>query len=82
MRQLNDSAVNVSWSRFESEDIFYRVYYSSPDGRADFAANSSWGVISRLQQGQTQFQVAAVAIIQGLDSEGQKSATVCLNGGE
>ena len=80
VRQLNNSAVNISWSRFESQDVFYRVYYSSPDGQTDFSGNSSWGVVDRLQ-GQTQFQVAAVVIIQGVPTEGLKSETACPGGG-
>ena len=80
MRQLNSSAVNVSWSRFDSEDVFYRVYYWSPPGQAEFSGNSSWGVIARLQ-GQTQFEVAAVVIIQGVPTEGLRSETVCSGGG-
>ena len=79
VRQLNSSAVNVSWSRFESQDVFYRVYYSSPDGQSDFSGNSSWGVVDRLQ-GQTQFQVAAVVIIQGEPIEGLRSEVIYSNG--
>ena len=73
VKQLNSSAVNVSWTRFDSEDVFYRVYYLSPPGQADFPGNSSWGVLDRLQPGQTQFQVAAVAVIQGIQTEGPRS---------
>ena len=82
VRQLNSSAVNISWSRFNSEDVFYRVYYRSPPGQADFPGNSSWGVLNRLQSGQTQFQVAAVVIIQGVPMEGERSETTCPNGGK
>ena len=80
MKQLNSSAVNVSWTRFDSEDVFYRVYYSSPPGQADFPGNSSWGVIHRLQPGQTQFQVAAIAVIQGIQTEGQRSDVIATTG--
>ena len=73
VRQLNSSAVNVSWSRFDSEDVFsYRVYYSSPEGQTDFSGNSSWGVVGRLQ-GQTRFQVVAVVVFQGMESLGDRS---------
>ena len=81
VKQLNSSAVNVSWTRFDSEDVFYRVYYWSPPGQADFPGNSSWGVLHRLQSGQTQFQVAAVAVIQGIQTEGLRSDTACPDGG-
>ena len=73
VRQLNSSAVNVSWSRFNSEDVLYRIYYWSPPGQVDLPGNSSWGVLNRLQPGQTQFQVAAVVIIQGVPMEGERS---------
>ena len=80
VRQLNSSAVNVTWTRLDSQDVFYRVYYSSPDGRADFNGNSSWGVVGRLQ-GQTMFQVAAVILVHGLTTEGMKSQTACTGDG-
>lgn len=82
VRQLNITAVNVSWSRLDSEDVFYRVYYSSPEGQVEFSGNSSWGVVRRLQGNcQTKFQVVAVVNIQGLDIEGMRSGIVCvLNG--
>ena len=79
VRQLNSSAVNISWSRLESEDVSYRVYYFSPDGHADFSGNSSWGVVGQLQ-GQTQFQVVAFIMIHGHDSEGPRSDIFCTNG--
>ena len=80
VRQLNSSAVNVSWSKFDYQDhIFYRVYYSSPDGQADFSGNSSWGVVGQLQ-GQTQFQVVAMVTIQGVIFEGSRSKAVCTDG--
>ena len=80
VKQLNSSAVNVSWTRFDSEDVFYRVYYWSPPDQADFPGNSSWGVIHRLQPGQTQFQVAAVAVIQGIPTEGLRSDIIATTG--
>ena len=80
VRPLNSTAVNVSWSRLDSEDVFYRVYYSSPEGQADFSGNSSWGVVRRLQ-GQRMFQVVAVVNIQGLDTEGLRSEETCTDGG-
>ena len=79
VRQLNSSAVNVSWTRLNSEDVFYRVHYSSPDGQADFSGNSSWGVVGRLR-GQTMFQVVAVVNIQGIVTEGDRSPVACITG--
>ena len=79
VRQLNSSAVNVTWTRLDSQDVSYRVYYSSPDGYADFSGNSSWGVVGRLQ-GQTRFQVAAVIFVHGHTTEGMKSQTSCVIG--
>ena len=81
VRQLNSSAVNVTWTRLDSQDVFYRVYYSSPDGQADFNGNSSWGVVGRLQ-GQTRFQVAALITVNGVTSEGVKSQMTCAGNGE
>ena len=80
VQQLNSLAVNVSWTRLISEDVFYRVYYSSPDGQADFSGNSSWGVVGRLR-GQTMFQVVAVVNIQGIVTEGDRSPVSCAGGG-
>ena len=72
--------MNVSWSRLDSEDVFYRVYYFNPDGQVDVNSSSSWGIVKRVTS-ETQFQVVALVFIQGQLSEGQRSDLVCLDGG-
>ena len=78
LTEVNSSAVNISWSRLNSEDVSYRVYHFNPDGQATFSGNSSWGVVRRVNS-QTQFQVVAVAIVQEQDIEGQRSELVCID---
>ena len=78
VRQLNSSAVNISWSRLDSEDVFYRVYYFNPDGQVDFNSSSSWGIVKRVNS-ETQFQVVALVFIQGQLTEGQRSDLVCIS---
>ena len=78
LRQLNSSAVNVSWSRLDSEDVFYRVYYFNPDGQVDFNSSSSWGIVRGVNSG-TQFQVVALVFNQGRLIEGQRSKLVCIS---
>ena len=70
--------MNVSWSRLDSEDVFYRVYYFNPDGQVDFNSSSSWGIVRGVNSG-TQFQVVALVFIQGRLSEGQRSELVCIS---
>ena len=79
LRQVNNSAVNVSWSRLNSEDVSYRVYHFNPDGQATFNGNSSWGIVRGVDS-QTQFQVVAIANVQDQDREGQRSELVCIGG--
>ena len=81
LRQVNNSAVNISWSRLNSEDVSYRVYHFNPNGQATFSGNSSWGVVRGVDS-QTQFQVVAIANVQDQDTEGQRSELVCIGGGK
>ena len=73
---LDAVSVNVSWMKLDSHDITsYRVYFyldANSKEYSSFPGISSSGVIDGLEQeGQYQFQVVGVVIVNGLEYEGQ-----------
>ena len=81
VESLNATAVQVSWTRLQSQEIsYYRVYYTAivfnrrkQLGRsALFSGDSSSGVVGGLEIGVTYaFQVVPVVIVRGKEREGE-----------
>ena len=86
VESLNATAVQVSWTRLQSQDIsYYRVHYTAVVfnrrkqlGRsALFSGDSSSGVVGGLETGVTyMFEVAAVVMVGGEEREGSVSEGV------